>query len=120
MAKAKKNYGYGSDTEFAFSQLSAEQKSQYIAWVSSGEIALDAQMQSLVDDSYRVTLKYDYNGEAYMCSLTQQDSKHHNSGLVITSRGRGWAEALSLSYFKTFVLFEGKRLPTQEDDKSWG
>jgi hypothetical protein len=77
-------------------------------------------LSACLDDSFRVTFKVDYNNDAVTCTFTQQDNKHRNSGLIITSRSDNFVEAFWLNCYKVFVLFDGQRLPTRDETQSWG
>lgn len=118
--KQQNNSQWGQDASFADVKLNASEKDAYLAWVKKSDAnSLDA-LERLVMDSYRVSTKYDYNNMCVVVSLTQQDNKHVNSGLVIMSRAADVDDALLLSAYKVFVLFEGQRLPTKSEDDSWG
>jgi hypothetical protein len=118
--KQSKNPQWGSDASFADVKLNASEKDVYLQWVKTTDANCIDTLESLIADSYRVSVKYDYNNNCTVVSLTQQDTKHHNSGLVIMSRGSSVDDALLLSGYKVFVLFEGQRLPTASENDNWG
>ena len=111
---------FGSDVSYADVKLVAGEKEAFFHWLKSSEANCVDCLEALIADSYRVTVKIDYNNNSTNVSLTQQDTKHRNSGLVIISRSDNVDEALLLSFYKVFVLYEGQRLPTRDDNDTWG
>lgn len=111
---------FGSDVSYADVKLIAGEKEAFLHWAKTGDVNCIDCLEALIADSYRVTVKVDYNNNSTNVSLTQQDNKHRNSGLVIISRSDNVDEALLLSFYKVFVLYEGQRLPTRDDNDTWG
>jgi hypothetical protein len=117
--KAKKEWN-STEVNYANVTLSQADKVSFDAWLENAGQDFEQWFLALVDDSYRVSLKFDYGNNCYMATLTQQDAKHVNSGLTIISRGSNAIEAILMSAYKVFVLFEGQRLPVQDRDNTWG
>jgi hypothetical protein len=118
--KWTKKAEYGQDASFADVKLNASEKDVFLSWVKSTDANCIDSLEALIADSYRVSVKYDYQNSCVTVTLTQQDTKHRNSGLVIMSRSDNVDAAILLSGYKVFVLFEGQRLPTRSEDNSWG
>lgn len=118
--KHESNSTWGHDVSFADVKLNVSERDVYLQWLKSSDANCIDSLESLVSDSYRVSLKCDYNNNCYVASLTQQDTKHINFGLVIMSRGDTVDNAILLSAYKVFVLFEGQRLPTASENNDWG
>lgn len=117
----KSNNNWNSAAEFADVRIYGETKDAFLTWLTKGAPDTAEALTFLADDSYRVSLKWDYNNNCYAVSLTQQDSKHHNNGLVIISRAGTADEAIAMSLYKVAEMYPGERLPTQgENDLSWG
>jgi hypothetical protein len=100
--------------------LTAADKVAFLSWMSSVSGDFGLGLQSMLDQSYRVTFKTDYHNSCEQVTFTQQDEKHHNQGLIIISRSDSAEEAFWITVYKTEVLFEGQRLPTREDQAGWG
>lgn len=119
--KSQSNRTWNNSAEFADVRIWGETKDAFSLWLSKNAPDTAEALTVLTDDSYRVSLKYDYNNTCYACSLTQQDAKHHNNNLVIISRAGTADEAVLMSVYKVMVMFPGERLPTQgENDLSYG
>jgi hypothetical protein len=119
-AKTNNRPEYGNDASFADVKLTASEKDVFLQWREKTDANCIDSLEALIADSYRVGCKYDYQNSCYVVTLTQQDTKHRNSGLIIMSRADSIDNALLLSSYKVFVLFEGQRLPTDKRDDNWG
>lgn len=115
-----KKQEYGSDASFADVKLTASEKDVFLQWREKTDANCIDSLEALIADSYRVGCKYDYQNNCFVVTLTQQDTKHRNSGLIIMSRADSIDNAILLSGYKVFVLFEGQRLPTDKRDDNWG
>jgi hypothetical protein len=118
--RSKSGSGYGDNATFADVSLSQSDKDAFSKWMSDALPDIEIWLAALTDDSYRLSLKFDYHNNCYSAALTQQDNKHHNSGLVIMSRASTAVEAVLMSAYKVFVLFDGEALPTRNADNNWG
>lgn len=111
---------FGEDASYADVKLTASEKDVFLQWQEKTDANCIDSLEALIADSYRVGCKYDYNNNCVCVTLTQQDNKHRNSGLIIMSRAATVDSAIILSGYKVFVLFEGQRLPTNQRDNDWG
>jgi hypothetical protein len=116
----RQNSGWGMDVTFADAKLNAQEKDVFLSWLKTTDVNCIDCLEALIADSYRVSIKVDYNNDCTTVSLSQQDNKHRNSGLIIVSRAGSVDEAIILSYYKVFVLFAHQRLPTAGENESWG
>jgi len=116
----KKSSNYGTDVSFADVSLNQADKDAFSNWMSGVKEDYEDWLEAAINDSYRISFKFDYNNNCVSCVFTQQDNKHVNSGLVIISRSDNPVEAFWLTVYKVWVLFEGQRLPVREDSASWG
>lgn len=116
----KTNFADNGSGQFADVKLNANDRRVFDGWVS--EHCPDALeiIAILCGESYRVTFKDDIDKDCVVCTLTQQDGKHHNANLVIMSRSNDYAEALAIAFYKVHVLYEGVRLPTSQQADTWG
>lgn len=118
--KRQNNSQWGQDASFADVKLNASEKDAFLLWLKNSDVNCIDCLEALIADSYRVSVKVDYNNDCTSVSLSQQDNKHRNSGLIIISRAGNVDEAIILSFYKVFVLFEGQRLPTAGQNENWG
>jgi len=123
---AKKAYkkpaenGFNSSASYAAVTLQDSDVDAFSNWMTGVTKDFSSGLLEVLEDSYRVTMKVDYNSNCHMCTFTQQDEKHHNHGLIIVSRSDEPEEAFWLNVYKIYVLFDGQRLPTQDERKGWG
>jgi hypothetical protein len=118
-AQAKKQWGE-TEAVYANVTLSEADKEAFDLWLGEVSADFEAWFEALVDQSYRVSVKFDYNNNCYQATLTQQDAKHANSGLTIISRGSSSIEAILMSAYKVNILFADTRLPVQDRNSTWG
>jgi hypothetical protein len=111
---------FSGDATFADVSLTQADKDAFSSWMDDASKDFELWLNQLIDDSYRITVKFDYNNNCYTSSATQQDQKHVNAGLIIMSRAGSPLEALLMAIYKIFVLFPGERLPTREETAGWG
>jgi hypothetical protein len=108
------------DSEYATVVISKDDEKPFQDWLLAQKDDFSSAIQRVSDDLYRVSLKADVNNDCFMCTFTQQDEKHHNSGLIISSRSDEIEESFWLNVYKVYVMHEGERLPTDTQDRSWG
>lgn len=112
---------WNNDAKFAEVRLNKADSDAFSAWLTNAAPSGIECLGWMCDDSYRVSVKYDYHNNCYVCSLTQQDPKHRNNGLVIVSRADSAETAIQMSLYKIEVMFQGQRLPdSSENGNSWG
>lgn len=111
---------WNSDVSYADVRLSSADKDAFLNWTKGVSQDFSTALTMVLDESYRVTFKYDYNNSCHVCTFTQQDNKHHNRGLAIMSRSDEPEEAFWLNVYKVHVLYEGQRIPTQTEGNTWG
>lgn len=112
-------YGQG-DIEYCSLRLSAKDAEEFRQWMGHGAPEFETALDNVMAELYRVTFKADVNSTALMCTFTQQDNKHHNSGIALVSRSDDPIEAFYLNCYKVYQLFPKQRLPTERVDNTWG
>jgi len=125
---AKKNSGgdtssrqWGTtDANYADVTLTDADKDAFSNWMAGVSVEFSEALSLLTDEGYRITLKVDFNNSCAQCTLTQQDNKHHNSGLIVVSRAETVEEAFWLNAYKVMELYEHQRLPTKSERALWG
>jgi hypothetical protein len=121
MAKRQDKTAWNSaDVQYASVTLSEADKAAFNAWFGEAEGDFEVWLENLVNQSYRVSVKYDYNNNCFQATLTQQDTKHVNNGLTIISRASSSVEAVLMSAYKVDVMYPDQRLPVQDRDSTWG
>jgi hypothetical protein len=121
LAKRQDKTAWNSaDVQYASVTLSEADKAAFNAWFGEAEGDFEVWLENLVNQSYRVSVKYDYNNNCFQATLTQQDAKHVNSGLTIISRASSSVEAVLMSAYKVDVMYPDQRLPVQDRDSTWG
>lgn len=114
--KSAENKGdWNGNIEFAYVSLTDSHDRAYEEWVKSEAGNTEDLLEVLVADGYSVSLAKDLVSDGFKCSFTTKLPKHINSGICITSWSDSVMDALYLNYWKTYVLFEGKRAPTKPE-----
>lgn len=111
--------GWG-DALYSTARVSSQDRARFDAWLQEAPVDAAELLEILGKDSYRVTTKRDYNSSCWQVTLTQQDEKHRNAGIICISRSDDIWEALALSAYKVFAMYPDTSLPTAEEEESWG
>lgn len=125
---AKKTPGKGQwtanngnmDAKYAQCDLTEADKPAFVAWLKGVSQDFPTVLLAVMAEGYRITFKTDFNNGCEQVTFTQQDPKHHNFGIILVSRSDDPEEAFWLNVYKTHVLYEGQRLPTQSERAFWG
>jgi hypothetical protein len=107
--------GYVSEIEFAYVSLTDAHDRDYEQWIKNEAGNTEDILEVLVGDGYSVSLSKDLVSDGFKCSFTTKLPKHINSGICITSWSDSVLDALYLNYWKTYILFEGKRAPVKTE-----
>jgi hypothetical protein len=105
---------------FAKCELTKADSEAFLNWTTGLEKDFATALSDVTQDLWRVSLKVDVNNNCYMASFTQQDFKNVNANVVLTSRSDDLEEAFWMCVYKIYVLWEGQRLPTEAESRSWG
>jgi hypothetical protein len=116
----KNNRGLFGDDRFSDLRITAPEKDDFLAWAEDYPEGLVGLLFSLADDSYRLSVKRDYNSRGFQCSLTQQDDKHRNSGIICVSRSDDIVEAIFMCGYKVFRMYPDEPLPIASETGDWG
>lgn len=88
-----------ADFRFVRIELLEGEKERFRDLLAAGEFApLDA--DEFIVEGYTVKYTYDDKAKTVICSVSQPFVEHHNSGLVLTGRGRDTVTALAVCAFK--------------------
>lgn len=78
------------------------------------KLEIPSLLDKLVEDGYRVTMKWDGFGNCPACWLQPIDAKNVNYGVILTGRGKTATNALIEVSFKHYMVFEGA-WPARDD-----
>lgn len=118
----KDRSGKWSDAIFADVTLGDAESDAFLSWMKSVKVDMPLQMQEMLQEGWKISLKADFENSCYICSLTMQEEDHINRDMVVTSRSDDHEEAFWLNVYKIMVMYPGQRLPTRDDrkKKNWG
>jgi len=119
MANRENSENFGN-LKFANISMREDEKNQFMDWYAVARDDIDEWLSQLIDDSYRLTLKFNYNDRCYQTSVTQQDTKHENFGSCMVTRAGSVEEVILLTLWKIFVLCEGGEWPSEQQRSLWG
>lgn len=106
----------GSDggASFADVRYTAEDQAAFSEWLVTNDATLTDAMDALDADLYRMTFKSDLNNNCKMVTVTQIDeSKHKNSGIILTVRASTFEKAALLAAWTIFEMYPNGPLPLQ-------
>jgi len=106
---------WNGEVEFAYVSLNDSHDRAYEEWLKGEAGNTEDILEVLVGDGYSVSLSKDLISDGFKCSFTTKLPKHVNSGICITSWSDSPLDALYLNYWKTYILFEGKRAPVKTE-----
>lgn len=107
--------GFDGSIEFAYVSLTEAHDRAYETWVKNDAGTTDDLINILTNDGYIVSVSQDLVSDGFKCSFTTKRPKHINNGICITSWSDSPLDALYLNFWKTYVLFEGKRAPVKAE-----
>jgi len=114
----------GDFSGFVNHEMTRDEKNQYEQWsMAVDDASLLDYLQELVDNGYKISLKYDGRNKTYQCSLTCSNPNHDDFGLVLTARAPDMFNLLRVAVFKHFVLLRGDWLTFQNtvhEERQWG
>jgi hypothetical protein len=100
--------------QFINYNLTDEQKKAVREWNLSLDQLSQGTMQ-LVDEHFKVTLKYDDYSKAYACFVNPDGPEHPFTGWILTGRGSSPLKALKQALYIHFTVFEGNWLEYAHD-----
>lgn len=117
--KSHKNNRKMREIEFININLTVTDKSEIKQLKSS--LAMDGidALEQMVLGGYKVTISADYDNDCYMVSTTGGE-RTLNEDKCTTSRSDDIAEAVTIAYYKIFVLNGGKGWESKPRQFNWG
>lgn len=92
-------------------------KDEFATWIEQSSPDYVSSLIRLCDDSYRVSVKRDYNQNCYRCTVSQQNTnKHKNAGILLSELASTPEKAVMLCEWLVFEFYHNEPLPTEDDD----
>lgn len=101
--RKERSGGYGEQL-FCKLDLSREDKSKCKAWVNNDDIQPWDLFNSMVDDGYKLSFKYDTYNECKSVFAMTDDAESPNYGLILVGRGGSAYSALVELLYKHIVM----------------
>lgn len=86
--------------------LSDEDKVSCKAWVFELDQVWDATLR-LIDQSYKITYRFDDQSNAYACWLVSHEENEDNPNMILAGRGSSPQKAFKQACWQHFILFDG-------------
>lgn len=119
MPKKKNNNNFGS-TKFCAISLDTAQKDAMRKWLGLNGKDIDDLATNMVRDGWKSSFTWDADNDCFIASSTMRDEDNDNYDICVTSRSDIMWDALLLNYYKIYVLYNNKELPTERAKNSWG
>lgn len=110
----------GFSTKFSTIALDSEQKEILKGWLKANSADLDEYFHHMVKDGWKTSVTWDDTNDCFIASATQRFDDDKNYDTCVTSRSDNLYEAILITYYKIFILFDGKKLPTEPTKQNWG
>jgi hypothetical protein len=95
-----------NNAQFVQLELTEEQSKELKATIVTGDGILE-QMEKMIDDGYKFTIKYDSYGDCIGAWCQPTDEGSANSGYILTGRGTSASKAVKQLLYKHHVLLQG-------------
>lgn len=101
--KKERSGDYG-EQRFVRAELSQEEKASLRSWRASGTFDLFDGVQTMLEEGYRLSLKFDAYNECMACFVSHTDPEHENFGLILVGRGKFGESAMVEALYKHLHL----------------
>jgi len=118
-AKTKRADNFGG-FQFAQVQLSTEDKPVFKRWLEENSADYERYFDNAVRSDWKVSTRFVEDQDAIICTFTMMDEDDLNHHVTVSSWSDDIFEAFFLTYYKVFVMYDGKRLPTENSGSRWG
>jgi hypothetical protein len=98
-------------------RLSDEQLAEFDAWIAKQAADPTTVLTELATLSYKISLTYVENSEAWCASITGKPDAKFNSATTLTSWADEPLEALYMGAFKVFVVFNRGKWATKAQSR---
>lgn len=109
------------DANWAQISWTTDMKDEFAAWIEQANPDYVSSLTRLCDDSYRVSVKRDYNQNCHRCTCSQQNTgKHKNAGILLSELASTPEKAIMLCDWLIFEYYRSEPLPTEDEvDAVW-
>lgn len=105
--KTGKNGGEKGLPEFVSCELDDAQKAHIKAHLPE-QAALDATLDTLLRDGFKLSVRFEVRSMAYAVWLTGADNEPSVAGLVLSARGPSLVAALGVLFYKHFEVLDAQ------------
>lgn len=121
MAKGKKSSSKSPfTTKFAAIKITSELRPEFDEWLKATGKDVDNLISISQGDGWKMSSRWDNDNDCYINSLTMIDEDDRNHDVCVVSRSDNFFEAYMLNHYKIYVLYDGKKLPTEREKENWG
>lgn len=119
-AKSRRAMFNNSDIKFAYVRLGEEEREAFIEWRKLHEEQIWTFLHQLAENGWKASFGEDMANACYIASHTCNNEDDRNYKVCVSSRSDDISEALLMNVFKIGVMYDGKKLPTDNPGNSWG
>jgi hypothetical protein len=105
---------------FAAVRLNSQDKAAAKRWITENFADLETYVVRALIDIWKISFSYDEGNDCYIASFTSRDEKNENYNICVVSRSDNPLEAILISYYKIYIMFDGHKLPTEHESDNWG
>lgn len=121
MAKKTANNGaFRFTTEFAAVRLDIAEKASFQTWLKENGDDYGNYIAMCQGDGWKISSRWDGENDCYIHSFTMTDENDRNANICVTSRSDNYFEAFFLNWYKVYVMYDKRRLPTEAAKINWG
>lgn len=88
--------------------FSADDKGRFKEWAASALVELGGWIDRLLEDGYKLSVKYDDFTSAYACFIQPISERDGNAGFILTGRSRSGSMAILAGIYRHYVIFEAQ------------
>lgn len=96
-----------NDNQFVQYELDKQQQAECKAWKVSADEIFGA-VSALVDDGYKVSIRWDTYSECYGCFIQDSSGATPNAGYILTGRGSTVEKCLKQALYKHHTCLSGE------------
>lgn len=109
-----------SDIEFVNYKLTNDDRTSFLAWQEKNLPHIVRLTTDLLEAGYKLSVSPDMDNGCYIVTVTSTKHSAYNKSRAMTSKSDDWQEAIMLSLFKVFVIFDGKDWEYDAELQNWG
>lgn len=109
-----------AEYKFIDRRLAVAEKGGFEEWEKANQDDLFTFVGEAVASDHKLSISFYSQGDCYIVSMTCNDERSPNWHCILTSRSNDLQEALALTLYKMFVLFDGKAWHSEDLRQNWG